>query len=73
VSVAESREVIAGCTENHTKHTNTVRQQNAEKFKVKVAGAYRYHCAQQDQEVFRLVEFYLVVYASSADHSGRAV
>jgi hypothetical protein len=40
----ESREVIAVYSENHTKHVNTIRRQNEEMFKVKAAGAYRYHC-----------------------------
>jgi hypothetical protein len=39
------KEIIAVYSENHTKHLNTLCEQNAELFSVKVGGKYRYHCA----------------------------
>ena len=39
------REIIAVCSEIHTKHTNTLCGQNVELLCVKPGGAYSDHCA----------------------------
>jgi lipoate-protein ligase B len=39
------REIIAVYSENHTKHMNTICEQNAELSNVQAGGTYSYHCA----------------------------
>ena len=39
------REIIAVCSEIHTKHINTLCGQNVELFNVKPGGTYSDHCA----------------------------
>ena len=39
------REIIAVCSEIHTKHINTVCGQNVELLNVKAGGTYSEHCA----------------------------
>ena len=39
------REIIAVCSEIHTKHINTVCGQNVELLNVKLVGTYSNHCA----------------------------
>jgi len=39
------REIIAVCSEIHTKHINTLCGQNAEFVRVKLGGTYSDHCA----------------------------
>jgi len=39
------REIIAVCSEIHTKHRNTPREQNVELFSVKPGGTYSNHWA----------------------------
>jgi hypothetical protein len=39
------REIIAVCSEIHTKHINTLCEQNVEFVNVKPGGAYSNHCA----------------------------
>jgi hypothetical protein len=41
--------LFAACSENHTKHTNTLCGQNAALQIVKASGAYSYHWALKDQ------------------------
>jgi len=39
------REIIAVCSEIHTKHVNTLCRQNVEFLGVKLGGTYSDHCA----------------------------
>jgi hypothetical protein len=38
-------EIIAVCSQTHTKHTNTLCGQNAEFFNIKPGGTHSNHCA----------------------------
>jgi len=40
-----SRKIIAVCSQTHTKHINTLREQNVEHFNVKLGGTYSNHWA----------------------------
>jgi hypothetical protein len=45
------REIITVCSDNHIKHTNTPRGQNAELLNVKASGTYGNHCAVKDRNI----------------------
>jgi len=51
------REIIAVCSEIHTKHTNTVCGQNVEFFNVKPGGTYSDHCALKGSELCINIQF----------------
>ena len=47
------REIIAVCSENHTKHMNTLCGQNEELLNVKTGGTYSNHLASKFSCIFR--------------------
>jgi hypothetical protein len=49
------REIIAVCSEIHTKHINTLYGQNRELLNVKPGGAYSNHCALKGYSPYRTV------------------
>jgi hypothetical protein len=49
------REIIAVCSEIHTKHINTLREQNIELLNVKPGGTYSDHWALKGYSPYRAV------------------
>ena len=48
------REIMAVCSEIHTKHINTLCGQNVEMLNVKTLGTNSYHCVVNLKQVFQM-------------------
>jgi hypothetical protein len=60
------REIIAVCSEIHTKHINTLCGQNVELLNVKPGGAYTYHWALKDYSPYRAVNTHRLGYENQS-------